>query len=90
MAISPVKALDQLEKQVDGLVKELQKKESAKTKLENRVKELEARMSRQESEIERLRKKAGAVSENLDVVYRKQRDKIHSRLIQVLARLEPL
>ena len=90
MAISPVKALDQLEKQVDGMVKELKKKESVKTKLENRVKELEARMSRQESEIERLRKKAGAVSENLDVSYRKQRDKIHSRLIQVLARLEPL
>ena len=90
MTVSPLKSLELLEKQIDSLVKELGTSGEANTKLTNRVKELENRISQQKSEIERLSKKAGAVSDDLDEQYRKQREKIQSRLAQVMERLESL
>jgi len=90
VTVSPLKSLELLEKQIDSLVKELGTSGETNTKLEKRMKEFEDRISQQKSEIERLSKKAGAVSNELDEQYRKQRDKIHSRLTQVMARLESL
>ncbi len=90
MTISPVKALDQLEKQVDGLVKELERAKKTKEKLDNNIKEIEVKLSGRESEISRLKKKANAVSGDLDEKYLKQRTKIHNRLTQLLARLDSL
>ncbi len=90
MTVSPLKSLGLLEKQIDSIVKELGKSGGTNTKLEKRAKELEDRISQQKSEIERLGKKAGAFSDDLDEKYRKQREKIHSRLMQVMARLESL
>lgn len=90
MTVSPLKSLELLEKQIDSLVKELGTSGEANTKLTKRVKELENQISQQKSEIERLSKKAGAVSDDLDEQYKKQREKIQSRLTQVMARLESL
>ena len=90
MTISPVKALDQLEKQVDGLVKELERATKTKEKLGKSIKEIEVKLSGRDSEISRLQKKASAVSGDLDEKYLKQRAKIHSRLTQLLARLDSL
>ncbi len=90
MTISYVKALDQLDKQVDGLVKELERAKKTKEKLEKRIREIEEKLSGRESEIGRLQKKASAVSGDLDETYLKQRAKIHNRLAQLLARLDSL
>ena len=90
MTISPVKDLDQLEKQIDGLVKEMERAKKTKEKLDKSIKEIEEKLSGRESEIGRLQKKASAVSGDLDETYLKQRAKIHSRLTQLLARLDSL
>ncbi len=44
----------------------------------------------QVKELERLRRKAGDISGELDLRYRKKREEIQSRLTNVLARLESL
>ena len=85
-----MKALEQLEKQLDALLKEVEGSRKAKVKLEERLGEMEKRLARQDREIKRLRTKADSITDDLDVRYRKKREEIQTRLATLLARLESL
>ncbi len=90
MAGSRMKPLDDLEKQMDAILKELEKSRKNRKKTEDRLQEMEAEFNSQVKELERLRRKAGDISGELDLRYRKKREEIQSRLTNVLARLESL
>ena len=90
MTKSPERALDQLEKQINGLVKEMERTTKTKEKMDKSIKDIEVKLSGRESEIGRLQKKANVVTGDLDETYLKQRAKIQNRLTQLLARLDSL
>ena len=90
MAVSRMKPLEDLEKQMDAILKELQKSRKDRIKTEDQMKEMKAEFNNQVKELERLRRKAGDISGELDLKYRKKREEIQSRLTNVLARLESL
>lgn len=85
-----MKPLEDLEKQMDAILKELEKSRKNRKKTEDRLQEMEAEFNSQVKELERLRRKAGDISGELDLRYRKKREEIQSRLTNVLARLESL
>jgi ABC-type transporter Mla subunit MlaD len=90
VAGSRTKPIDDLEKQVDRLLNEFRKKLKNNTGAEERLKEMEAELNRQAKELDRLRRKAAEASGELDLLYRRNREVIQSRLANVLARLEVL
>ena len=85
-----MKALEELDKQLDALLKELESARKSKGKLEERLQGMEKKLAQQEREIKRLRTKADSITDDLDVRYRKKREEIQSRLASLLARLESL
>ena len=90
MAGARIQPIDDLEKQVDLLLKDLQRTRQKRATAEESLAEIESEFTRQAKELERLRKKAEEVSGELDLQYRRKREEIQSRLANVLARLEAL
>lgn len=91
MVASPrLKLVDELEKQLDKLLSELEGSKKTKRELEGRLKKVENSLAGQKKEIERMRRKASDLSGDLDIHYRRKREEIQEKLAHLLARLESL